>query len=234
MMNPPRPSADVHALAGAYAVDAMDADERRLFEYHLDECDACRAEVRGLQATAVRLAEPTALAPPPEMRARVLEAARHTRQERPGAAPTQASRAWLPAVAAGLLLAVLALSGVLAVTAGRAMRLDDAVQVTAAADARVANLTGEASGHLVWSAERDAAVLFVDELAPAQADEVYAVWLVHGDEARLAATFDAAGDGPAAILHGDVDGADGLAVTHEPGPVTGRAQGPAVLEVTLA
>lgn len=33
------------ALLGAYALDAVDADEREAVEHHLDECPRCRAEV---------------------------------------------------------------------------------------------------------------------------------------------------------------------------------------------
>ena len=37
---------DIHALSGAYAVDALDDDEREQFEQHLAVCPECRAEVR--------------------------------------------------------------------------------------------------------------------------------------------------------------------------------------------
>ena len=37
---------DIHALSGAYAVDALDDDERAEFEKHLAVCPECRAEVR--------------------------------------------------------------------------------------------------------------------------------------------------------------------------------------------
>ena len=36
---------DIHALSGAYAVDALDDIERAHFERHLRDCDTCRAEV---------------------------------------------------------------------------------------------------------------------------------------------------------------------------------------------
>ncbi|MBU2075761.1 MAG: zf-HC2 domain-containing protein, partial [Actinobacteria bacterium] len=40
---------DVHALSGAYAVDALDDIERAQFERHLVECAECRAEVDSLR-----------------------------------------------------------------------------------------------------------------------------------------------------------------------------------------
>ncbi len=39
------PMSDIHALSGAYAVDALDDIERAQFERHLAECAECRAEV---------------------------------------------------------------------------------------------------------------------------------------------------------------------------------------------
>ena len=46
-MNTPE-SADIHALSGAYAVDAVDDIERAEFERHLATCADCREEVAEL------------------------------------------------------------------------------------------------------------------------------------------------------------------------------------------
>lgn len=46
---------DLHALSGAYAVDALDADERARFEGHLATCAECREEVASLQEAAALL-----------------------------------------------------------------------------------------------------------------------------------------------------------------------------------
>ncbi|WP_214318018.1 anti-sigma factor [Nonomuraea sediminis] len=69
-----------HALSGAYAVHALPAAEGKAFERHLAGCPSCAAEVRALRETAARLAQATAQAPPPALRARVLAAARDVRQ----------------------------------------------------------------------------------------------------------------------------------------------------------
>src|ERR1700712_4964854 len=63
---------DIHALSGAYAIDALDDIERAQFERHLAECPACTAEVRSLRETGALLAETTATAPSAALRARVL------------------------------------------------------------------------------------------------------------------------------------------------------------------
>lgn len=76
----PGDAADLHALTGAYALDALDDLERRTFERHLAGCAACRDEVRGFRETAARLADGVTLAPPSGMRDRVLAEVRQTPQ----------------------------------------------------------------------------------------------------------------------------------------------------------
>lgn len=68
------PRRRVHALAGAYALDALDVFERDRFERHLRGCRSCPGEVRGYMATATALAMAVAGGPPPELRSRVLSA----------------------------------------------------------------------------------------------------------------------------------------------------------------
>jgi hypothetical protein len=74
---------DLHALTGAYAVDALDAAERDRFEQHLGGCPSCEQEVRGMQETATRLAIAVAAPPPAGLKAAVLTAAAQTRQHPP-------------------------------------------------------------------------------------------------------------------------------------------------------
>ena len=54
---------DIHALSGAYAVDALDDIERAQFERHLAECPACTSEVASLREAAALLAETTMTTP---------------------------------------------------------------------------------------------------------------------------------------------------------------------------
>ncbi|MGV3563666.1 MAG: RskA family anti-sigma factor, partial [Nocardioides sp.] len=63
---------DVHALSGAYAVDAVDDIERAHFERHLNECAECRHEVDSLRAGAAMLAELAPVGPSPALRSRIL------------------------------------------------------------------------------------------------------------------------------------------------------------------
>src|SRR3954468_2633685 len=112
--------ADVHTLIGAYALDALEDDEREEFERHLADCEPCREEVVGFRRTAVRLAEAAAVVPPPRMHGRVMQEIAATPQVRdtPGTPVRGAgrrmpprSRLWL-AAAAVLAVASVGLGGV--------------------------------------------------------------------------------------------------------------------------
>ena len=54
---------EVHELVGSYALDALEPDEAREFETHLDSCPRCRAELRDHRDTASYLAHAGAPAP---------------------------------------------------------------------------------------------------------------------------------------------------------------------------
>lgn len=116
---------EMASLTGAYALNAVPAQERDRFEAHLETCAECRREVRGfLEATAV-LAEGVAVDPPPELRERVMAAVSTTAQVaatgRPSAPPgppipLRGRRTWptwiAPAVAAACLVVAVVLGGV--------------------------------------------------------------------------------------------------------------------------
>ncbi|GAA4817805.1 anti-sigma factor domain-containing protein [Nocardioides caeni] len=63
---------DAHALSGAYAVDALDAEERARFESHLENCQHCRDEVDGLRDAAAALGSSQPTEPPSSVRDAVL------------------------------------------------------------------------------------------------------------------------------------------------------------------
>jgi anti-sigma factor RsiW len=68
---------EVAELLGAYALDAVDAEEARRIEGHLAECPRCRGEVDELRDVAAALASQSALEadqPPPELWARISDA----------------------------------------------------------------------------------------------------------------------------------------------------------------
>ncbi len=92
-------------LAPAYALGALDADERREFEAHLSTCATCAAEVRSLARITAGLAQtPMQVSPRPELRDRVLSAvgassAAHRARVVPVGARRSAAASWLPLAA---------------------------------------------------------------------------------------------------------------------------------------
>src|SRR5262249_37930017 len=70
-----------HELAAAYALDALDADERRAYETHLAGCGRCQEEVASFRETTAALAYDVDLPPLPEtLEHRILDAARAERR----------------------------------------------------------------------------------------------------------------------------------------------------------
>jgi anti-sigma-K factor RskA len=74
---------DLHALVGAYVMDALPAAERSAFERHLLRCAQCRDDSSALREATARLATATALPPRPELREQTLRAAALIRQQPP-------------------------------------------------------------------------------------------------------------------------------------------------------
>jgi anti-sigma-K factor RskA len=92
------PRRDMHALSGAYALDAVGEAERKRFERHLARCASCQREIRELQEAASRFAVAVSARPPAGMRTRVLDAVasdgtRSSEAREPGARPREA---WEP------------------------------------------------------------------------------------------------------------------------------------------
>ena len=78
----------LHALSGAYVVDALDDHERAIFEAHLPGCRDCQAEVASLREAAAVLAADAELTPPDSLRASVLAGIRNIRPLPPEAGDT--------------------------------------------------------------------------------------------------------------------------------------------------
>jgi anti-sigma factor RsiW len=68
---------DLHELSALYALDALAGEDRDRFERHLEGCEECRKELDALRGAGASLAFAVdGPAPPVELRARVLAAAR--------------------------------------------------------------------------------------------------------------------------------------------------------------
>ncbi|MGB6453312.1 MAG: zf-HC2 domain-containing protein, partial [Streptosporangiaceae bacterium] len=58
----------LHALVGAYVLDAIPDSDRAQFERHLLTCEQCRDDVRGQREAGALLAAAVAVTPRPELR----------------------------------------------------------------------------------------------------------------------------------------------------------------------
>jgi anti-sigma-K factor RskA len=217
---------DIHALSGAYAVDALDDVERAGFERHLSGCADCRAEVASLRETAAALADDVALTPPPELRATVLAGIGKVRPLPPevttgqpveGGAPPR--RRWLPALVAAVVLALVGVGAVV-----WQPWQDDSSQTLTATDRVLADpdaqrvtqqLPNGGSATVVRSPKEHRAVLLADEMPAAPAGKVYQLWLQTPAEDMVSAGLMPA-DGTTALLEGDADDAIGVGVSLEP------------------
>jgi anti-sigma-K factor RskA len=176
---------DVHDLTPAYALHALDAEEREHYESHLAQCDRCREELALLQESASALAWAVeSPAPPAGLRDRILDGARGDNVVPLRPRRWQAIAAIAACVAVGL--------GIWAAT------LNSTLHHERASAAQVVPLQGRA-GMVAVDRNRDA-VLVVDKLPAAPAGMTYEAWVIpKGDAPHAAGTF--AGDGGMAMVH---------------------------------
>ncbi len=160
----------VHTLIGAYVLDAVDDLERAAVERHLARCEVCATEARELRETATRLASSTAVAPPPELRDRVLEAVTQIRQTAPRSSrPGQGALIrWRRGTAAAVAACLLAVGGGFAVWSLQQERVErERATAEAAADrADAARKRAEAADKRADAATRRAADIAAVLAAP--------------------------------------------------------------------
>jgi hypothetical protein len=108
---------DLHALAGAYALDALESpSEIARFNRHLSRCQSCASEIRGFREVATAMAFAATTEAPAEMRERVMTAVARTRQLPPEirthARPrrTRGSAPWSPWLSGAVATAAIAVA----------------------------------------------------------------------------------------------------------------------------
>ena len=214
----------IHALTAGYALDALEPDERRAYEAHLEGCERCREELAAFWQTTEALAvAASGPAPSADLRERILAAAR---QEQQVVAPLESPRrrtvpvlAAAAAVAAVVALAVglwaASLSSDLDGTRAALERERAAAAVLADPDARTVALQ-QGEGRLVVDDE-GRAVLVADGLGPAPAGKTYELWVVsEGDTPQRAGVFRGEEEGRDVIrLEGTVGPGEVVLVTIE-------------------
>jgi anti-sigma-K factor RskA len=235
---------DRHTLSGAYALDALDDNERRLFEEHLETCADCRAEVAEFRATAAYLGVAVAVAPPPQLRDRVLSQISQVRQlppERSNVRPIRGvsrRRFNLLAAAASILAALAIALGVIAyqtdqrsdelaaqleqrqqdvnALAAQAQRVAD---VLAAPDAErtVGEVRDGGVAAAVASEDRGEVILLTRDLPQLAEDLTYQLWFIDPEGPVSGGVLDVPADGDLTLLtEGDLAGVTTIALSVEP------------------
>ncbi len=226
-------TSDLHHLAAAYALDALDADERAEFEAHYPGCAICSVEVLEYRETASRLTTDR-VDPPTHVRGRVLAEVAHTRQIPPRASERvidlsvwQRSRtnAVLGAVAAVTVL----IAGVVGFWLGGSGSADDQdlMALLASGDIVVEPLEGEsdATVSVAWSAQSGEIVVLASNLAEPGDDVAYALWMLDANGFTPSLLFTPDDDGTVQAF-GELPGdPDGWRITVEPAGGSPRPTG---------
>jgi anti-sigma-K factor RskA len=210
-------------LVASYALDAISDGERAEIDRRVNAAPAevsaaFDEELRAIREMMAVLTHLTALEPPRALRERILSAVEPSSLRR---------NRWRTATVAAAAAVAIAVAGF---GAGIALRpasppASVAEQVFGAADVRSVSTVIPAGGTatVVYSRERDAAVLVLSSVSPPAADTVYQMWLLDNGKPRSAGTLGAAIVGPSttAVVR-DLGTASTLAFTVEPG--SGSAQ----------
>jgi anti-sigma-K factor RskA len=213
----------IHELTAGYALDALDADERRAYEDHLLGCERCQVELASFWETTEALAV-AASGPEPsaDLRKRILADAR--------AEPPQVvvpfeprRRRTVPVLAAAAAIAAVVAIGIGLWASSVSSELDDAraalereraaAEVLVDPEARTVSLQA-GDGQLVVNPEGQA-VLVLRGLEPAPSGKTYEMWIVEGGTPVSAGLFPGRDGADVVGVDGTVGAGSVVAVTIE-------------------
>ncbi|OBK77487.1 anti-sigma factor [Mycobacterium sp. 1164985.4] len=215
---------DLGALAAPYALNAMSDTEREDVDRRVAAAPPAVAqaftdEVRKVREAMAVVSASTATEPPPQLRERLLAEVGGGRERPVSRLRPRPSRWQRTALAAAAVLVV----GLGAVGVGLALRPtakpSTAEQVFAAPDVRTVSgeIPGGGTATVLFSREKDAGVLVMNNVTPPQPGTVYQMWLVGADGPHPAGTMDPQSVAPSttAVLP-DLGDSSTLAFTVEP------------------
>jgi anti-sigma-K factor RskA len=227
---------DLIALATPYALDAMSESEladvdRLVAAAPAEVAQAFTEEVRAIRETMAVMSAATAVEPPQQLRDRVLAevGGDPVRELKP-----RIKRWQTAALAAAAALVI----GLGAFAVGQALRPAPSMaeQVFAAPD--VQTVSGQiptgGTATVVFSREKNAGVLVMNDVAPPQAGTVYQMWLIDDKGPHSAGTMDAKAVAPSTTaMLGDLGDSQTLAFTVEPGSGSAQPTTPIFAELPL-
>ena len=208
---------EVNELAGVYALDALEAEERDAVREHIESCEL-HEEFASLRATALSLvAAAPSREPPVDLRDRIMrsvgEPPVRAQQDSPaGPAPRRVQRlfAW-PRAAPYSLAAVLAVVAiVLAVWNVTLQGPDDGVTVSRSAPGDSPHT------RLVYLPAERLALLTVEGLDAAPEGHIYQLWVIRDGTPSGAGLFNTADGRESIVLEIELASDDLIAVTLEP------------------
>jgi anti-sigma-K factor RskA len=230
-------SGSIHALSGAYVVDALDDAERAAFEEHLPGCHDCESEVASLREAAAMLADDAAMTPPASLRANVLAGIRTVRPLPPeveGSAESSEHEAVAEVVplrrhrfrmanlaAAAVILAVVGFAAVAQPwhdnNSGQ-HQVGLADRVMAAVDAKQVKVSfaDGASATVVRSEKLGKAVLVTEKMPAAPDGKVYELWLRNSAGRMVPAGLMKGSGDQKQVLQGNAAAANAAAISVEP------------------
>jgi anti-sigma-K factor RskA len=221
---------DIHQLAGAYALDAVDERERADFEAHYPTCPVCQPEIVGFRESLAQVASSVAMPPPASLKANVMTEIGMTRQLSPLASRSvvdltdhrdRRSRSLRIVVAAAAVILLATGAFVVGRQAGTEGGFAaEASGVMEQPDTRTSALTVTGTGTgtfgVVWSPSSQKAIVMGDSLPDPGPGKVYELWLVDDSGAHAVRLLDKA-DGRQVRRVVTVDGSPTQwAVTVEP------------------
>jgi anti-sigma-K factor RskA len=206
----------LHDLTAGYALDALEPEEARRYEAHLARCDRCRDELASLSESASALAYATdAPAPPPDLRARILQQAR---SERPNVVPLRPR--WIKPVAAVAAVAVCAAIALGIWVASLSSRLDQR-EAELGREQRVAQLLAQPGSRAISFSRGTLVVgrngggaLVLNKLAQPGSDRTYEAWVANRGAPQPAGLFEG-GAGVTVLLERPVPRGATVMVTEE-------------------
>ena len=231
---------DDASLSGAYALNALDAEEAKAFEAHLADNEDTRNEVTELADTAVLLGlavDP--VTPPASLKASIMAQLATTPQldrepvvgqdaRSSGRAETKARARWFQrpvnAVIGVAAAVALIIGGGVAVNAistsvSNSAAANQLAAIQAASDSQSlkGSVAGGGNATLVFAASLKSSALIVEGMNSLPADKVYELWYINDEGARPAGTFTVGSDGKMwQVLEGAMTPGDTVGVTVEP------------------
>lgn len=235
---------DLLDLAVPYALDAVSDSERadiesRLASAGLPVADAFYDEVRAVRETMAIVSAADAEQPPAQLRGRLLSAVADDKPlDNVRTLPTNGRRWRTTLLSAAAALAI----GLAALGVGTWLRpaapapQSTAQQVFSAPDVHTVSGAIPAGGQatVVFSRDRNAGVLVMNDVPPPKPGTVYQMWLVSPEGESLAGTMDAkaVAQSTTAVIE-NIGNSTKLAFTVEPGAGSTKPTGAVIAELPL-